>query len=474
MNSSFLTASMKKMSDFIVTALLIFVNKKLSVEAEGRHAPRAVFADMMDRKGSRGGKRMGTYLVRGGNRIQGEVLVHGSKNAALPILVACLLAEDEVILENLPNIQDVSLTIDILRELGCGLFFRGRTVHINSRTLIKTEVCGETTRKMRSSILFMGALLGRTGMGKIAYPGGCAIGKRPIDLHLSAFRDMGVEIHEREDSLDCQVDRPQGCHLYLSFPSVGATENILLLATRAEGTTVIHNAAREPEVVALVRFLRAMGGEIYGEGTECIFIEGVENLHGAVFSIPADRIEGGTLLCAAAMTSGELYLKGLEREQMGAVQETLHRAGCRFLWEGDNFLWMRPPKQLVSDFTVVTGPFPAFPTDMQPLLMSLLTLADGKCMISETVFEARFSQAEELCRMGADIRILGQNAMIVGVKRLCGAEVFAKDLRCGAALLCAALAAEGESMVHGAEYVERGYEKPEEVFSLLGGDIRLI
>lgn len=417
---------------------------------------------------------MGTYLVRGGNRIQGEALVHGSKNAALPILAACLLAEDEVILENLPRIRDVSLTMDLLREMGCEILLRGRTAHIDSRTLLNTEACTETTRRLRSSILFMGALLGRTGEGKIAYPGGCAIGKRPIDLHLSAFRDMGVEIQETEESLDCRAVHLRGCHLYLPFPSVGATENILLLAVRAEGVTVIHNAAREPEVVALARFLRAMGGEIYGEGTECILIEGVDSLHGAVFSIPADRIEGGTLLCAAAMTGGELYLKGLEREQMEAVQDTLCRTGCSLLWERNDFLWMRPPKQLVSDFTVVTGPFPAFPTDMQPLLMSLLTLANGQCMISETVFEARFSQAEELCRMGANIRISGQNAMIVGVKGLCGAEVFARDLRCGAALLCAALAAEGESLVHGAEYVERGYEKPEEVFSFLGGDIRLL
>ncbi len=417
---------------------------------------------------------MGTYLVRGGNRIQGEALVHGSKNAALPILAACLLAEDEVILENLPRIRDVSLTLDLLRELGCKIFLRGRTVHIDSRTLLKAEACAEATRRLRSSILFMGALLSRMGEGKIAYPGGCAIGKRPIDLHLSAFRDMGIEIQETKDSLDCRTVHLRGCHLYLPFPSVGATENILLLAMRAEGVTVIHNAAREPEVVALARFLRAMGGEIYGEGTECIWIEGVESLHGAVFSIPADRIEGGTLLCAAAMTGGELYLKGLEREQMEAVQDTLCRTGCSLLWERNDFLWMRPPKQLVSDFTLVTGPFPAFPTDMQPLLMSLLTLANGQCMISETVFEARFSQAEGLCRMGANIRISGQNAMIVGVKGLCGAEVFARDLRCGAALLCAALAAEGESLVHGAEYVERGYEKPEEVFSFLGGDIRLL
>lgn len=417
---------------------------------------------------------MGTYLVRGGKRIEGEFAVRGSKNAALPILAACLLAEDEVVLENLPQIRDVSRTLEILRALGCRVSLTGRTAVIDSRTIQAGVLCGETVRKMRSSILFLGALLGRERQARIAYPGGCAIGKRPIDLHLSAFRDMGVTIAETDDILDCKAERIQGCRIDLPFPSVGATENILLLATRAEGVTVIHNAAREPEIVVLVRFLRAMGGEIYGEGTGSILIEGVKQLHGAVFTIPADRIEGGTFLCAAAMTGGELCLKGLEREQLGAVPEALRMTGCRFLWEGTNLLWMRPPRRLLSDFTIVTGPFPAFPTDMQPLLMSLLTLANGHCMISETVFEARFSQAEGLCRMGADIRIAGRDAFISGVERLYGAEVFAKDLRCGAALLCAALAAEGESLVHGAEYVERGYERIEDAFSFLGGDIRLI
>lgn len=417
---------------------------------------------------------MGTYLVRGGKRIEGEFSVRGSKNAALPILAACLLAEDEVVLENLPQIRDVSQTLEILEGLGCTVLRTGRTAVIDSSTIHAGALCGETVRKMRSSILFLGALLGREQLGKIAYPGGCAIGKRPIDLHLSAFRDMGVTITETEDMLDCKAERIQGCRIDLPFPSVGTTENILLLAARAEGVTVIHNAAREPEIVALVRFLRAMGAEIYGEGTGSILIEGVKRLHGAFFAIPADRIEGGTFLCAAAMTGGEICLKGLEREQLGAVLEALRMTGCRFFWEGGNLLWMRPPRQLLSDFAIVTGPFPAFPTDMQPLLMSLLTLANGHCMISETVFEARFSQAEGLCRMGANIRINGREASIYGVEGLHGAEVFAKDLRCGAALLCAALAAEGESLVHGAEYVERGYEKIEAAFSFLGGDIRLI
>lgn len=418
---------------------------------------------------------MGTYIVRGGRKIEGEFAVRGSKNTALPILAASLLAEDEVVLENIPLIRDVFQTLDILRELGCkvSLSEETRTVTIDSRHLSGTEIGNETVRKMRSSILFLGSLLGREKRGKLAYPGGCAIGKRPIDLHLAAFEKMGVTIREKGVVLDCRAERILGQHIYLDFPSVGATENILLLAAKAEGVTVIHNAAREPEIVSLVRFLRAIGAEIYGEGTASIMVEGVKDLHGAYYVIPADRIEGGTFLCAAAMTGGELRLKGLEREQMGAVLEVMRMTGCRFLWEDSDLLWMRPPKQLLSDFTIVTGPFPAFPTDMQPLMMSLLTLAKGNCMISETVFEARFSQGEELCRMGADIRISGRNASIYGVEKLHGAEVFARDLRCGASLLVAALAAEGESRVHGSEYVERGYEKIEDAFSFLGGDIRL-
>ena len=416
---------------------------------------------------------MGMYIVQGGRRIEGEFTVRGSKNAALPILAASLLAEDEVVLENLPLIQDVLQTLEILKELGCRVERTERTVLIDSCHLDTAEISSDTVRKMRSSILFLGALLGRLKYARLSYPGGCAIGRRPIDMHLSAFEKMGVSIKEKDCMLECSAKNILGSHIYLPFPSVGATENILLLATKAEGVTVIHNAAREPEVVSLARFLRAMGAEIYGEGTSSILIEGVSRLHGAYFTIPGDRIEGGTFLCAAAMTGGTLCLRGMEREQTGAVLEVLRMCGCRLQWEGSDRLWMYPPKQLLSDFAIVTGPFPAFPTDMQPLIMSLLTLAKGSCMISETVFEARFSQAAELCRMGADICISGGTACVHGVEKLHGAEVYAGDLRCGAALLCAALAAEGESIVHGSAYVERGYEKIEDAFSFLGGNIRL-
>ena len=416
---------------------------------------------------------MGKYIVQGGKRIEGVFSVRGSKNACLPILAACVLAEDEVVLENIPLISDVLHTLDILEEIGCRVKREGRTAVIDSCCLQKTEIGNDAVCRMRSSILFLGALLGREKQAELACPGGCAIGRRPIDLHLSAFEKMGVEIREADCRLHCRAKTVAGSDIFLPFPSVGATENILLLAARAEGVTTIHNAAREPEVIALVRFLRACGAQIYGEGTNSILIEGTEPLHGSVYTIPGDRIEGGTFLCAAAMTGGNLCLRGLERSDIGAVLETLRMTGCSFWWEDSDFLWMKPPKKLRSDFSLVTGPFPAFPTDMQPLLMSLLTLANGSCMISETVFEARFSQCAELCQMGADISVFGRQACVRGVEKLHGAEVSAHDLRCGAALLCAALAAEGESIVHGSSYVERGYEKIEDAFSFLGGDIRL-
>ena len=416
---------------------------------------------------------VGKYIVQGGKRIEGEFSVRGSKNACLPILAACVLAEDEVVLDNIPLISDVMYTLEILEEIGCRVKREGRAAIIDSRCLQKTEIGSEAVCRMRSSILFLGALLGREKQAELACPGGCAIGRRPIDLHLSAFEKMGVEIREADCRLHCRAKSIAGSHIFLPFPSVGATENILLLAVKADGVTTVHNAAREPEIVALVRFLRACGAEIYGEGTNRILIEGTKHLHGAVFTIPADRIEGGTFLCAAAMTGGGLCLRGSEKGEMGAVLETLRMTGCRFWWEDSDILWMKPPKKLRSDFSLVTGPFPAFPTDMQPLVMSLLTLANGSCMISETVFEARFSQCAELCRMGADISVFGRQACVRGVEKLHGAEVSAHDLRCGAALLCAALAAEGESIVHGSSYVERGYEKIEDAFSFLGGDIRL-
>ncbi len=416
---------------------------------------------------------MGYYLVEGGKPLSGEFAVRGSKNAALPILAATLLAEDEVVLENCPLIQDFYLTLNILKTLGCKVELTGRTAVIDTRQIHDVKIREETVQKMRSSILFLGALLGREKLAVLGHPGGCAIGKRPIDIHLSAFEKMGVKIKEEDGLFHCSASHILGYHIYLKYPSVGATENILLLAAKAEGVTVIHNAAREPEIVALVCFLRACGAEIYGEGTPSIMIEGVKKLHGAYFSIPFDRIEAGTFLCASAMTGGTLSLLGVEKNDIETTVEVLQKTGCNFTFETDR-VCMLPPKQIKSQFSLITGPYPGFPTDMQPIIMSLLTLAKGTCMISETVFEARFHHVEELCRMGADIVIEDGIAQVRGCPGLHGAEVFGRDLRGGAALLIAALAAEGKSVIFGSEYVERGYEKIEDAFSLLGGKVRLM
>ena len=416
---------------------------------------------------------MGYYLVEGGRVLGGEYSVGGSKNAVLPILAATILAQDEVVLENCPLISDFFVSLDILEELGCQVHREGRTLTVDSRSLCRTEIGEDMVGRMRSSILFLGALLGRERRASLGHPGGCTIGRRPIDLHLRAFEKMGVHIREVEDIFHCEAPVLLGYHIYLDYPSVGATENVLLLAVKAEGTTVIHNAAREPEIVALARFLRACGAEIYGEGTPTIMIEGVRKMHGAVFTIPFDRIEAGTFLCAAAMTGGTLYLKGAQRQYMERTLEVLEQTGCALRYEVDA-VYLQAPTRLLSDFTVATGPYPAFPTDMQPMLMSLLTLAKGTCMISETVFEARFRLAAALCQMGANIQIHGRNAAVFGVEKLHGARLEAADLRGGAALLLAALAAEGQSRVYGSAFVERGYEKIEDALTFLGGRVRLV
>lgn len=416
---------------------------------------------------------MGYYRVTGGGTIGGEYTVRGSKNAVLPILAASILAGDEVVLENVPHISDVFVSLEILEELGCKTKLEGRTLTIDSRNIEKTEISEEMVGKMRSSILYLGALLGRMKKASLGHPGGCTIGRRPIDLHLRAFEKMGVRIREENEIFHCEAPLLLGYHIYLEYPSVGATENILLLSVKAEGTTVIHNAAREPEIVALARFLRACGAEIYGEGTPTIMVEGVRKLHGAVFEVPFDRIEAGTFLCAAAMTGGKLYLHGAEKQYMEQTLEVLEKAGCRLRYEEDA-VYLQAPTRLLSDFTLATGPYPAFPTDMQPMVMSLLTLAKGTCMMSETVFEARFRHVAELCRMGANIQVHGRNAAVFGVEKLHGAKVRATDLRSGAALLLAALAAEGETIVEDSAFVERGYEKLEDALTFLGGRVQLV
>ncbi|MFI3175013.1 MAG: UDP-N-acetylglucosamine 1-carboxyvinyltransferase [Bacillota bacterium] len=303
---------------------------------------------------------MGYYVVKGGNEISGTCHIRGSKNATLPILVATLLTEDEVILENCPEIEDVTHTLEILRQLGCDVTIEERTVTISAKNLKDVEVPVDLACKMRSSILFFGALLARAGIAKIPRPGGCVIGERPINLHVNAFKQMGVVISEEDCALYGQVKHILGYHIYLDYPSVGATENILLLSVLAKGTTVIYNAAKEPEIVSLVRFLKQCGAEIYGEGTETIMIEGVKKLHGTCFQLPFDRIQAGSFLTASALTGGNIFLEGVAHEGMDAICRILEDVGCQFRWSPSG-LFMQAPKVLYSNVKITTGPYPQFP-----------------------------------------------------------------------------------------------------------------
>lgn len=424
---------------------------------------------------------MGYYSIKGGNKLCGEINVGGSKNGTLPILIGSLLTDEEIILENCPCINDVDDTIKILRELGCSVkeeknkFTDTSTITICSKDLNNSFIPEDLGEKMRCSILFLGALLSRNNECIIPRPGGCVIGERPIDLHLKAFKNMGVNIEEQDNYYNCKVSNILGYHIYLDFPSVGATENILLLGVKAKGVTVIHNCAREPEIVSLVKFLRSCGGEIYGEGTDTIMIEGVEKLHGTVFKMPFDRIQCGTFLCASAITGGEIFIKGGELEGMESTCCILERVGCKFKFE-ERGVFCKAPKELKSNLEIVTAPYPMFPSDMQPLIVALLAVSKGKAVVRETIFENRFAYVLELQKMNCNICINGDDnsVSIVGSDCITGCEVYGKDLRGGMALILAGLVANGESIVHGVEFIHRGYGNIQGVLSSLGGDIKLI
>ncbi len=415
------------------------------------------------------------YEINGGNQLKGEYQVKGSKNATLPILIATLLIEEEVVLKNCPNIADIGHTIEILRSLGCCVKREGSCVVVCAKEISSLKVSKEIGEKMRSSILFLGALLGREKEANIPCPGGCVIGKRPIDIHLKAFERMGVLIEEREGMYECLVaekgEKVRGIHL--PYPSVGATENILLLAVLKEGITTIINPAREPEIVSLVEFLRACGANIFGEGTERIVVEGVKKLHGTKFSLPFDRIEAGTFLYATALTKGEILLKDVGQKSMELVTNLLRATGCEMRWY-EREVFLKAPKRLKSNFRITTAPYPKFSTDMQPLTVALLTLSQGRSMIKETVFEDRFSYVSELRKMGAKIAVQNNCAVVVGCERLKGTSVIGKDLRGGMALVLAGLVAEGTSQVYGVEFMQRGYETLEKSYMSLGADIKLI
>jgi len=411
------------------------------------------------------------YAIKGGRRLEGTARVHGAKNSVLPILAACVCCAGACEIHNCPRIADVDTSCAILRRLGCRVARDGAVLTVDAAGLVPCALPQELTCAMRSSILFLGALLTRCGEAVLASPGGCALGARPIDLHLYAAERLGARCSAEDGTIACRWRRPAGAEICLRCPSVGATENALLAALGAPGETVIRNAAREPEIEDLARFLRAMGAEVAGEGTREIAVRGGRPLRGAAFTVMPDRMEAATLLCAAAGCGGDVFLKGARRSELEAVAAFLERAGC-VLRGGPDGLRLRADG-LQSAGRVVTAPYPGFPTDAQAPAMAALLRARGTALFTETMFENRMRHVAQLRRLGADVTSEGACAVVRGVPSLHGAAMTATDLRCGAALTAAALQAEGESAVYGVRHVRRGYEDFEGNLRGLGAQIAL-
>jgi len=413
---------------------------------------------------------MQRYVINGGRKLEGIIDVQGSKNAALPILAASILNNSTNIIHNIPHIADVTIMLDILKGLGCSVKKEGKTVIIDSSTINNTHVSDELVSLMRSSIILLGALLSKNEEVIFSYPGGCTIGRRPIDIHLKALRQMGAEISELCGYIICKASKLKGADITLDFPSVGATENIILASVKAEGQCVIRNAAREPEIVDLQGFLNAMGAKVSGAGSDTVYIEGVKELHDAEYSIMKDRIAAGTYLTACNMTGGDVTLKGVTKELLGAIYPVLVSSGARLKSNSDHVRIISHAKILPID-KITTMPYPGFPTDMQPQITTMLSVASGVSIVKETIFENRFRYIAQLQKMGADIITEGNSAVIKGVEKLHGAKVYAEDLRAGAALILAALKAEEKSEVYGVNFVKRGYDDIESVLSGVGADI---
>ena len=412
------------------------------------------------------------WHVRGGRRLEGVCRVQGSKNASLPILAAAVLAPQRCELFGVPRLRDVEASLHILRQLGCRVEQSGHRLWIDSTALSCCAVPHSLMAQMRSSVLFLGALLARCGEARLSLPGGCRLGKRPIDLHLAVLRKLGAPIELDGEEVICRGACLRGCEIVLPFPSVGATENALIAACGAKGESVIRGAAREPEITALAEFLNASGAQIRGLGTDTLYIDGFRPVGLVRRRIVPDRIAAATLLCAAAGTGGEVELRGFEPGEISAVLHFLNRAGCDILYE-NRALRLRSEGALRAPGEIRTEPYPGFPTDAQPLLMAALLRAEGRTVFHETIFESRFRHVPELRRLGAEIRCGGRVAELRGVSALHGAALRATDLRGGAAMVCAALAAEGESVILDEGHIARGYEALDAELGALGADIRL-
>ena len=414
---------------------------------------------------------MSVYIIEGGVPLQGEIAVHGAKNAALPVLAAALLPPESHILA-CPSLTDTAAAMDILRALGCRVTREQEGVTVDTSSAQQWEVPERFMREMRSSIIFLGAILARFGRARVSFPGGCELGPRPIDLHLAALEKMGTVIQEDHGCLDCTVPqgRLHGAEIFLALPSVGATQNVMIAASTALGRTILHGAAKEPEIDDLAAFLRGAGARIYTNSAGSMVIDGVEQLHSVTHRVMPDRIAAATYLCCAAAAGGNIVVRDCVPGHLQAVLPCLEQAGCRIQRYGDA-VGLRSQGQLHSFGWVRTMPYPGFPTDVQAPLMAVATLAKGTTVFTETIFENRFRHAEELRRMGAKIRTEGRVAIITGAEQLHSASVVCTDLRGGAALCIAALAAQGQSRVAEIRHIERGYEHLDQSLRSLGANI---
>ncbi len=415
---------------------------------------------------------MTIWHINGGNTLHGSVAVQGAKNAVLPIMAASVLAPCETELRNVPELRDVNTTLRILRHLGCTAERGGDAVYIDSRGMSRNDIPHSLMRELRSSVIFLGAILARCGEARLSMPGGCELGPRPVDLHLEALRALGADVRERGGDIVCRAEGAlTGTRIVLPFPSVGATENVMLAACAAEGETVVCNAAREPEIVDLQRYLQNLGAAITGAGTATITVGGFRPRRAVEHRILSDRIAAATLLCACAATGGEMELTDAHPAHFLTVLDSLSEAGCDIMTTSSS-VRLRSTGRLIAPKPVVTRPYPGFPTDAQPPLMAACLKARGTTVFTENIFTNRYRHAEEFRRLGANVSIEGRVAYISGVEKLTGAPLTASDLRAGAAMLVAALSAEGHTELLDDDYICRGYDGFDRRLAALGADIR--
>ena len=416
---------------------------------------------------------MEQYIMKGGNPLVGEVTISGAKNAALGILAAAIMTDEDVTIENLPDVRDINVLLEAIEEIGASVNRLDRhTVRINAKTIREVSVDDEYIRKIRASYYFIGALLGKYKSAKVPLPGGCNIGSRPIDQHLKGFRALGASVEVENGAVVAHAIDLVGSHIYLDVVSVGATINIMMAAALAEGETIIENPAKEPHVVDVANFLNSMGANIKGTGTDVIRIKGTKKLHGTEYSIIPDQIEAGTFMCAAAITRGDIMVQNVIPKHLDAISAKLIEMGCEVREFDEAVRVVGKPRYRHTD--IKTLPYPGFPTDMQPQFAVALALAEGTSVVTESIFENRFKYVDELARMGGNVKVESNLAIIDGVKKLTGAQVIAPDLRAGAALVIAGLAAEGYTTVEEIGYIQRGYEHFEKKLQGLGAVIEKV